>query len=120
MMSIQALQHKVGVEVDGDFGPATLKAAQGYVRPDLEGEAVLTVGGPLHEWREGRIDGVVSVGPFECMPNKIAEAQFFHVAEREGLPSLTVPLNGDPVDPEILDAFAFAVRAKAGRVPAAS
>lgn len=29
-MSIQALQHKVGVEVDGDFGPATLKAARDF------------------------------------------------------------------------------------------
>ena len=52
-------------------------------------------------------DAVVSVGPLECMPNKIAESQFHHVSEREGLLSLTLSLNGDPVDPEILDAFAF-------------
>ena len=43
------------------------------------------------------------------MPNKIAEAQFFHVAEQEGLLSLTLSLNGDPVDPEVLDNFAFEV-----------
>jgi hypothetical protein len=30
------------------------------------------------------IDGVVAVGPFECMPTKIASSRFFHVAEREG------------------------------------
>ncbi len=60
----------------------------------------------------GLIDGVVSVGPHECMPNKIAESQYFHVAEREGLASLTVPVNGDAVDPEILDSFAFEVRAR--------
>lgn len=29
-MSIQALQHKVGVEIDGDFGPATLQAARDF------------------------------------------------------------------------------------------
>lgn len=98
----------------------SLAAAEGYLKSTLSGEAVLTVGGPVHEWRAGLIDGVVSVGPHECMPTKLAEAQFHHAAEREGLLSLTVPLNGDPVDPEILDAFAFAVRAKAGRVPAAS
>ncbi|MBK7585872.1 MAG: CoA activase [Myxococcales bacterium] len=93
----------------------TINAAKPYVRDDLAGEAVLTVGGPVHEWHEGLIDGVVSVGPLECMPNKISEAQFFHVAEREGLPSLTLALNGDPVDPAVLDGFAFEVHETARR-----
>jgi predicted CoA-substrate-specific enzyme activase len=85
----------------------TVEAAAPYVRRDLIGEAVLTVGGPVHEWRHGLIDGVVNVGPLECMPSKIAEAQLFHVGEQEGLPSLTISYNGDPVDPEIIDNFAF-------------
>ena len=45
------------------------------------------------------------------MPNKIAEAQYFHIAEREGLPSLSIPVNGDPIDPEMVDTFAFEVKA---------
>jgi len=73
---------------------------------------VLTVGGPVHEWRHGHIDGVVSVGPHECMPNKLAEAHFFHVARREGLLSLSLPLNGDPIDPEVLDNFAYEIHAQ--------
>ena len=52
---------------------------------------------------------MVSVGPLECMPNKLAEAQFHHVAEREGLLSLTLSLNGDPLDEAALDGFAFEV-----------
>jgi predicted nucleotide-binding protein (sugar kinase/HSP70/actin superfamily) len=92
--------------------PHTLAAAKDYVRPALHGEAVLTVGGPVHEWREQNIDAVVSVGPLECMPNKIAEAQFFHVAEHEGLLNLTLSLNGDPVAREVLDNFAFEVHAR--------
>jgi activator of 2-hydroxyglutaryl-CoA dehydratase/predicted nucleotide-binding protein (sugar kinase/HSP70/actin superfamily) len=97
-----------------------IDAATPYIRPDLVGEAILTLGGPLHEHRHGLIDGVVSVGPLECMPNKVAEAQFFHAAEREGLLSLTLALNGDAIDPATLDAFAydvkerFAARQKAG------
>ncbi|MBI2892507.1 MAG: CoA activase [Deltaproteobacteria bacterium] len=87
----------------------SLAASSSYLRSDLHGEAVLTLGGPIHEWRERQIDAVVSVGPLECMPNKIAEAQFFHVAEREGLLNLTIPLNGDPIDPEVVDSFAFEV-----------
>ena len=87
-------------------------AAQPYVPTDLRGEAVLTVGTPRHEWRHGEINAVVNVGPHECMPSKIAEAQLFHLAEDEGLLSLSLPLNGDPIDPEILDSFAFEVHAR--------
>ena len=85
----------------------SLEAAAPYIRKDLIGEAVLTVGGPVHEWRHSLIDGVVNVGPLECMPSKIAEAQLFCVGEQEGLPSLTISYNGDPVNPEVIDTFAF-------------
>ena len=88
---------------------AILKAATPYVNGALRGEAVLTVGAPLCEWRHNQIDGVVNVGPLECMPSKIAEAQFHHVAEREGLISLTLSFNGDPINTSALDNFAFEV-----------
>jgi predicted CoA-substrate-specific enzyme activase len=89
--------------------PDQLAAARPYLREELEVESVLTIGVPVHAWRQGHIDAVVSVGPLECMPNKIAEAQFHHVAEKEGLLSLTLSLNGDPIDPEVLDGFAYEV-----------
>ncbi|HCF58344.1 MAG TPA: hypothetical protein DFS52_10175, partial [Myxococcales bacterium] len=41
-----------------------------------------------------------------------SESQFFHVAENEGLPSLTLSLNGDPLGPEALDNFAFEVHSR--------
>ncbi len=87
----------------------SIEAAAPYIRRDLLGEAVLSVGGPVHEWRHGLIDGVVNVGPLECMPSKIAEAQLFCVGEREGLPSLSLSYNGDPADPEVIDTFAFEI-----------
>jgi predicted nucleotide-binding protein (sugar kinase/HSP70/actin superfamily) len=87
----------------------SIEAASPYIRKELLGEAVLTVGGPVHEWRHALIDGVVNVGPLECMPTKIAEAQLFYVGEREGLPSLTISYNGDPADPEVIDTFAFEI-----------
>ncbi|MCX6878240.1 MAG: acyl-CoA dehydratase activase-related protein [Verrucomicrobia bacterium] len=97
----------------------TLAAARGYVPESLEGEAVLTVGAALQHWRAGLIDAVVNVGPLECLPSKVAEAQFFHIAQNEGLPSLTLALNGDPINAETLDNFAFEVherfRKHAGR-----
>jgi activator of 2-hydroxyglutaryl-CoA dehydratase/predicted nucleotide-binding protein (sugar kinase/HSP70/actin superfamily) len=90
----------------------TLDAAQPYINDELEGEAVLTVGGPLYEWRRGEIDALVNVGPLECMVTKIAEAQLHHVAERDGLPSLTLAFNGDPINTSALDNFAYEVRAR--------
>jgi predicted nucleotide-binding protein (sugar kinase/HSP70/actin superfamily) len=87
----------------------SIGAAAPYIRKELLGESVLSVGGPVHEWRHGLIDGVVNVGPLECMPSKIAEAQLFCVGEHEGLPSLTLSYNGDPADPEVIDTFAFEI-----------
>jgi len=90
----------------------TLAAASPYVSDALTGEAVLTVGAPLLEWRHRQIDAAVNVGPLECMPTKIAEAQLHHIAEREGLLSLTLPFNGDPVSAAALDNFAFEVQSR--------
>jgi hypothetical protein len=66
----------------------------------------------VHAWRRREVDGVVSVGPLECMPNKLAESQLVHIGEREELLSLTLSLNGDPIDPEPLDGFALEVHAR--------
>ena len=92
-----------------------LTAAESYVSPELYGEAVLTIGHPVREWRHRHIDAAVGTGPLECMPNKIAEAQSFHIAEQEGLLSLFLPVNGDPLDPEVLDSFAFEVKERFAR-----
>ncbi len=110
---IFALSHGAAAAIFGWPEPApvadVLAAAAPYMRDALEGETVLSLGVPIRAWRRKEIDGAVLVGPLECMPNKLAEAQLTHVAEREGLLSLTLSLNGEPPDPELLDNFAFAV-----------
>ena len=100
--------------------PEVLAAAAPYMRDALEGETVLSLGVPIRAWRRREIDGAVLVGPLECMPNKLAEAQLTHVAEREGLLSLTLSLNGEPPDPELLDNFAFEVKRRWARRQAAA
>jgi predicted nucleotide-binding protein (sugar kinase/HSP70/actin superfamily) len=81
-----------------------------YLRQDLEHEAVLALGLGAQGLRTGQLDGVLCVGPLECMPNKLVEAQLVHLGRREGLASLTLSLNGDPIDPEVLDEFAYEVK----------
>ena len=87
--------------------PTTLEAAVPYLSPDLTGEACLTLGGPIHEFHQKLVQGVVVVGPHECMPCRIAEAQYGKVAEDMNLPYLVLALNGDPLDTEALDRFAY-------------
>ncbi len=99
--------------------PETLAAARPYLSDALEGEAVLTLGAPLTEWRKGHIAAVVNVGPLECMPTKIAQAQLHHVAEEDGLLNLTLSFNGDPINTAALDNFAYEVKARAAQQRAA-
>jgi len=98
----------------------TLDHARPFLREEIECEAVLTLGAALGAFRRGEVDAAISVGPLECMPNKMAESLFHHLGAQEGLLAVTLSLNGDPVDPELLDAFAFEVRARARSARAAA
>jgi len=50
-----------------------IKSAGKFLHPNLTGEAILTIGTALHEVIS-EYDGVVLIGPFGCMPSRIAEA----------------------------------------------
>lgn len=50
-----------------------VEAASEIVSPRLTGETVLTVGAALKELVE-EVDGVISLGPFGCMPGRLSEA----------------------------------------------
>ena len=53
------------------------------ISPRLVGEAILTVGASLTEVLE-EYCGVIAIGPFGCMPNRIAEAILSREMNREG------------------------------------
>lgn len=53
------------------------------INPQLIGEAILTVGTSLHEVLD-HYCGVIAIGPFGCMPNRIAEAVLTREMNREG------------------------------------
>jgi len=102
-------EHALGWPVRGKISEA-IEASKPYLHGELEGEAALTLGGPILEYRRGYIEGVVAVGPHECMPCKIAESQYAKAAQDCGISYICISLNGDSIDTEILDSFAYDIR----------
>jgi predicted nucleotide-binding protein (sugar kinase/HSP70/actin superfamily) len=50
-----------------------ISAGDKFISPKLTGEAILTVGAALHEILHPSC-GVISIGPFGCMPTRVAES----------------------------------------------
>ncbi len=129
--AIRGLQERISTRLHGTMAralgwarrtalDATLHAAKPYLSPEVTGEAVLTLGRSLHDHEQGSVQGVVSVGPHECLPNKIAEAQFVAAARDRNLLTLTLPVNGDPLDVELIDRFVFEIRQRFDAKPVRS
>ncbi len=67
------------------------------ISPELKGEAILTVGAGITEVLDP-FCGVVSIGPFGCMPNRISEAILSREMNREGkIASGTAKRNMKPI-----------------------
>ncbi len=62
---------------------AIIKTAMPYISPNLAGEAVLTVGSAISEIASNAC-GVIAIGPFGCMPNRISEAILSESMNSEG------------------------------------
>lgn len=88
----------------------TIGLARPHIDPRLPGETVLTVGSALDALLRTS-SGVVAIGPFGCMPNRLSEALLSQIAARhpEGpLPFLAVETDGGALPPLVqarLDAF---------------
>jgi predicted nucleotide-binding protein (sugar kinase/HSP70/actin superfamily) len=52
---------------------AVIQAAAPYISDHLPGEALLTIGGAMHDVASHTC-GIIAIGPFGCMPNRLAEA----------------------------------------------
>jgi predicted CoA-substrate-specific enzyme activase len=96
--------------------------ASHYISKELQGEAVLTVGGSLTDIASHSC-GVIAIGPFGCMPNRLSEAILNETMTRQGklatepkndklktvltdiedLPFLAIESDGSPF-PQLIDA----------------
>ncbi|MFH0729333.1 MAG: acyl-CoA dehydratase activase [Pseudomonadota bacterium] len=70
-----------------------------YVSPQVRGEAILTIGSAFHDILSPSC-GIISIGPFGCMPNRVAEAvlqEKFTASEKRK------QLNGHALSPILLN-----------------
>ncbi len=105
-----------------------------YISPNLGGEAILTVGSAMTEIAES-VCGVIAIGPFGCMPNRLSESILSEVmtgtdklklqkkanglgAILEGidsLPFLAIESDGSPF-PQLIEAKLESFCLRAGRL----
>lgn len=104
-----------------------IEAAEPYLNPRLTGEAIITVGTILHHIVKD-YHGIVAIGPFGCMPTRIAEAVTQRALEESArrllislglndhvgdLPVVYIETDGNPFTPVIENRLeAFVVRVK--------
>ncbi|MCU7492335.1 MAG: acyl-CoA dehydratase activase [Bacteroidota bacterium] len=71
---IRKILEKSGfIEFDMPDVKDVLKKAEHLVSPELAGEAILTIGSAMREIMD-HVSGVISLGPFGCMPSRLAES----------------------------------------------
>jgi predicted nucleotide-binding protein (sugar kinase/HSP70/actin superfamily) len=117
ILSGSGLVHAEPIDID-----TFVNNASSYISKDLPGEAVLTVGGSLTEIVSLSC-GVIAIGPFGCMPNRLSEAILNETMTRRGklatepkndqlkavladiedLPFLAIESDGSPF-PQVIDA----------------
>ncbi|MHC4515612.1 MAG: acyl-CoA dehydratase activase, partial [Planctomycetota bacterium] len=96
------LFRKSGLLLSGPNEVASLfERASELVSPTIFGEVIPTVGRGLQAEQEG-YDGVILIGPFNCLPFRISEAILQPVSIRRGMPILAYESDGYAVPPSFL------------------
>jgi len=98
----RSLFAKTGLLVAGPNDAASLfEKAAGHVSPGIYGEITPTIGRGLEAEADG-YDGIIIIGPFNCLPFRISEAILKPLSIRQGMPVLTYESDGYAVSPSIL------------------
>jgi predicted CoA-substrate-specific enzyme activase len=98
----RSLFAKTGLLVAGPNDAASLfEKVSDHVSPGIYGEITPTIGRGLEAEAEG-YDGIIIIGPFNCLPFRISEAILKPLSMRQGMPILTYESDGYAVSPSIL------------------
>jgi len=96
------LFRKAGLLVAGGNDISTLfETASEHVSPTIYGEIIPAVGKGLEADNEG-YDGIILLGPFNCLPYRISEAILKPLSIQRGMPILTFESDGYAVEPSFL------------------
>jgi predicted nucleotide-binding protein (sugar kinase/HSP70/actin superfamily) len=80
----------------------TMEIGERFIAPDLIGEGILTTGLAMREILDDTC-GVISIGPFNCIPSRLSEAILKKERTMEGkYRSLNITKNGYPEELKIL------------------
>lgn len=80
---------------------ATFADASEHISPKIYGEVIPTIGDGVRAQVEG-YDGIIIIGPFNCLPFRIAEAILKPLSIQRGMPILTYESDGYAVSPSFL------------------
>jgi predicted nucleotide-binding protein (sugar kinase/HSP70/actin superfamily) len=93
---------RTGLLVAGPNDVSTaFQQASRHLSPAIYGEAIPTIGAGLEAHRLG-YDGIIVVGPFNCLPFRISEAILRPLCSERGIPILTYESDGYAVSPAFL------------------
>jgi hypothetical protein len=96
------LFRKTGLLVgDTNEIPVQFEKAAEHVSPALYGEVIPTVGKGLEAAGHG-YDGLIVIGPFNCLPFRISEAVLKPLSIQQGMPILTYESDGYAVAPAFI------------------
>jgi predicted nucleotide-binding protein (sugar kinase/HSP70/actin superfamily) len=96
------LFHGTGLLVAGpNDASSLLEHASEHVSPAIFGELIPTVGKGVEAASEG-YDGIILIGPFNCLPYRISEAILKPHCIQRGMPILTYESDGYAVAPSFL------------------
>ncbi len=98
----RSLFRKTGLLVgDTNKIPGQIEKASEHVSPALCGEVIPTVGKGLEAASLG-YDGLIVIGPFNCLPYRISEALLKPLSIQHGMPILTYESDGYAVAPSFV------------------
>ena len=93
---------RTGLLLGGQHDIARLyEQASRHLSPTIVGEAIPTVGKGVGAEQEG-YDGIIAIGPFNCLPFRISEAILKPYGLQKGMPVLTYESDGFSVRPAFL------------------
>lgn len=96
------LFHRTGLLVAGPNDASSLfERASEHVSPSIYGELIPTVGKGVEAASEG-YDGIILIGPFNCLPYRISEAILKPHCIHRGMPILAYESDGYAVAPSFL------------------